>query len=105
MIGFNTDAPVIPQEELPLQSAMGVRYGFDNSEFDAVRGVTIVPSKVAGIDHRVGSLMAGKDADILVVTGDPSDPRSAVEMVWIDGELAADVRGSYGIERETVRRW
>ena len=104
-IGFNTDAPVVPQEELPLQSAMGVRYGFDNSEFDAVRGVTIVPAQVAAIDHRVGSLVAGKDADILVVTGDPSDPRSGVEMVWIDGEIAADVRGSYGSEREVVRRW
>jgi imidazolonepropionase-like amidohydrolase len=105
MIGFNTDAPVVPQEELPLQSAMGVRYGFDNSEFDAVRGVTIVPAQVAAIDHRVGSLMAGKDADLLVVTGDPSDPRSAVEMVWIDGVLASDVRGSYGSDREAVRRW
>ncbi|MDE0892121.1 MAG: amidohydrolase family protein, partial [Planctomycetota bacterium] len=81
------------------------RYGFDNSEFDAVRGVTIVPAQVAAIDHRVGSLMAGKDADLLVVTGDPSDPRSAVEMVWIDGVLASDVRGSYGSDREAVRRW
>jgi len=104
-IGFNTDAPVVPQEELPLQSAMGVRYGFDNSMFAAVRGVTIVPAQVAGIDHRVGSLAAGKDVDILVVTGDPSDPRSAVEMVWIGGEVVADVRGEYGEERKEVRRW
>ena len=104
-IGFNTDAPVVPQEELPLQSAMGVRYGFDNTHFDAVRGVTIVPAEVAGIDHRVGSLMAGKDADILVVTGDPSDPRCAVEMVWIGGEVVADVRGERGIDREEVRQW
>ena len=104
-VGFNTDAPVVPQEELPLQSAMGVRYGFDNAHFDAVRGVTIVPAQVAGIDHRVGSLMAGKDADVLVVTGDPSDPRSSVEMVWIEGEVVSDVRGAYGREREDVRRW
>ena len=104
-IGFNTDAPVVAQEELPLQSAMGVRYGFDNTHFAAVRGVTIVPAEVAGIDHRVGSLAAGKDADILVVTGDPSDPRSAVEMVWIGGEVVADVRGEYGTARAEVRRW
>ncbi|MEM9801458.1 MAG: hypothetical protein AAGA20_14115, partial [Planctomycetota bacterium] len=43
-VGFNTDSPVIPQEELHLQAAMGVRYGFDNSEMDAVRGLTIVPA-------------------------------------------------------------
>jgi imidazolonepropionase-like amidohydrolase len=104
-IGFNTDAPVVPQEELPLQSAMGVRYGFDNRHFAAVRGVTIVPAEVAGIDNRLGSLMAGKDADILAVTGDPSDPRSAVEMVWIGGEVVADVRGERGRDREGVRQW
>jgi imidazolonepropionase-like amidohydrolase len=104
-IGFNTDAPVVPQEELPLQSAMGVRYGFDNTHFDAVRGVTIVPAEVAGIDHRVGSLAVGKDADILVVTGDPSDPRHAVEMVWVEGEVTADVRGEYGTGRGEVRAW
>ena len=48
---------------------------------------------------------AGKDADILVVTGDPSDPRSAVEMVWIGGEVVADVRGERGTDREEVRQW
>ena len=104
-IGFNTDAPVVPQEELPLQSAMGVRYGFDNTHFAAARGVTIVPAEAAGIDHLVGSLAAGKDADILVVTGDPSDPRSGVEMVWIEGEVVADVRGERGRDREGVRQW
>ena len=31
-VGFNTDSPVVPQEELPLQAAMGVRYGFDNDQ-------------------------------------------------------------------------
>jgi imidazolonepropionase-like amidohydrolase len=104
-IGFNTDAPVVPQEELALQSAMGVRYGFDNTEFAAVRGVTIVPAEVAGIDHRLGSLSPGKDADILVVTGDPSDPRHAVEMVWIEGEVVADVRGEFSVDRLEARRW
>jgi imidazolonepropionase-like amidohydrolase len=87
LIGFNTDAPVMPQEELPLQSAMGVRYGFDNSELGAVRGLTIVPAVVAGIADRVGSLEPGKQADLVVISGDPSDPRSVVERVWIDGEL------------------
>lgn len=87
LIGFNTDAPVMPQEELPLQSAMGVRYGFDNSELGAVRGLTIVPAVVAGIADRVGSLESGKQADLVVISGDPSDPRSVVERVWIDGEL------------------
>ena len=91
MVGFNTDAPVVPQEELFLQSAMGVRYGFDNSALGAVRGVTIVPATVAGIGDRVGSIEPGKDADLVVISGDPSDPRSAVERVFIEGHCVYDV--------------
>ncbi len=90
-IGFNTDAPVIPGEDLFLQAAMGARYGFDDSRLETVRGLTIVPAQAAGIDGRVGSLEPGKDADLVVMTGHPADPRNRVEMVWIDGELLYDV--------------
>ena len=90
MIGFNTDANVIPQEELFLQSAINVKYGFDNSDMAAVRGHTIVPAITAGIQHRVGSLEHGKDADIVIVSGDPSDPRSHVEAVFIEGRKVYD---------------
>ncbi len=96
-IGFNTDAPVVPQEELPLQAAMGVRYGFENENLDAVRGVTIVPALVAGLAERLGSLEAGKEADILVVSGDPADPRSSIERVLVRGRVVYDAQ-----ER---RRW
>ena len=90
MIGFNTDANVMPQEELFLQSTINVKYGFDNSSMAAVRGHTIVPAVTAGIDARVGSLEPGKDADILVISGDPSDPRSHVETVYINGRKVYD---------------
>ena len=96
-IGFNTDAPVVPQEELPLQGAMGARYGFDGSQLEVVRGLTIVPARTAGIAHRVGSVEAGKDADLVVITGDPADPRSWVERVWIEGREVYDA--------EEQRRW
>lgn len=90
MIGFNTDAPVLPQEELQLQAGMGARYGFKYDRLQTVRGLTIIPAVTAGIDHRVGSLEPGKDADILIVTGDPADPRSSVEGVYTDGEKVYD---------------
>jgi imidazolonepropionase-like amidohydrolase len=90
LIGFNTDAPVIPQEELFLQAAMGVRYGMEIRNVDNVRGLTIVPAIVAGIDDRLGSLEAGKDADIVILTGDPCDPRTSVERVYVNGRLAYD---------------
>jgi len=87
LVGFNTDAPVVPQEELPLQSAMGVRYGFDNSDMAAVRGLTIVPAITCGLGDQLGSLEVGKLADLVIVTGDPSDPRTTTEVVWIGGRL------------------
>ncbi len=91
-IAFNTDAPVVPQEELPLQAAMGVRYGFDRDPLGAVRGLTIVPAEIAGIDDRLGSIAPGKDADLVAISGDPADPRSAVERVWIEGREVYDAR-------------
>jgi imidazolonepropionase-like amidohydrolase len=97
MIGFNTDCIddgginlTPPQEELTVQAAMGVRYGFDDRRMDALRGLTIVPAKTAGIAGRVGSLAVGKDADILVTTGDPVDPRETVEVVFIEGRRVYD---------------
>jgi imidazolonepropionase-like amidohydrolase len=98
MIGFNTDAPVIPQEELSLQASMAVRYGFKWDQLQTVRGLTIIPAVTAGIDDRLGSLEVGKDADILIITGDPADPRTSIEGVLIDGEKVYD-------PIENRRRW
>ncbi|TAJ17713.1 MAG: hypothetical protein EPO68_08970, partial [Planctomycetota bacterium] len=92
MIGFNTDAPVIPGEELLVQATMAGHYGMDGSKLDLVRGLTIVPAITAGLGDRVGSLEPGKDADILVIRGDPADPRSGVERVWIEGRDVYDVK-------------
>lgn len=91
-IGFNTDAPVVPQEELQLQAAMAARHGLEDRALDTVRGLTIVPARTAGIDDRVGSIHPGKDADLVVIDGHPADPRSAVQRVWLEGELVYDAR-------------
>jgi imidazolonepropionase-like amidohydrolase len=91
LVGFNTDAPVVPGDELPLQAAMAARYGFDNSAMQVVRGLTIVPATVSGIAKRVGSLEAGKDADIVVLDGDPADPRTRIERVFIEGHAVYEI--------------
>jgi imidazolonepropionase-like amidohydrolase len=102
MIGFNTDAPVIPPEELFLQAGMAARYGFKYENLETVRGLTIVPAVTAGIDkpiddngrrrtNGIGSLEAGKDADIVVYSGDPADPRSAVQKVFTNGKCVYDI--------------
>ena len=98
MVGFNTDSPIVPQEELSVNAAMGARYGFEDSRMQVLRGLTIVPAKAALIDDRVGSLEVGKDADVLVVTGHPADPRTSMEIIFVDG------RRAYDAERDG-RRW
>jgi imidazolonepropionase-like amidohydrolase len=90
LIGFNTDAPVVPEEELFLQSAMAVRYGMQVRNVENVRGLTIVPAIVGGVADRLGSLEQGKQADIVVLSGDPSDPRTSVDWVYVEGAVAYD---------------
>lgn len=84
-IAVNTDSPVVAQEQLPLQTAMAVRLGLPHEW--ALRGITINAANFAGIDHRVGSLEVGKDADIGIWKGDPIDPRSYVELMVINGHI------------------
>jgi imidazolonepropionase-like amidohydrolase len=88
LITLNTDAPVMPQEELFLQGAMGARYGAD--PYAMLKGCTVYPAKSFGIDHVVGSLQPGRHADIVLWRGDPLDPRARVESVWIEGTLEYD---------------
>lgn len=94
MVGFNTDSPVIPQEELPLQAAVAVKHGFPDDSMQAVKGLTIVPAITIGMGDRLGSLEPGKDADILIISGHPADPRSAVDAVFVNGEQMYDARES-----------
>src|SRR5947209_8320315 len=89
-LGVNTDAPVVPEEELFFQPMIAVRCGW--TEDQALRGLTIEPAKALMIDKRVGSLEVGKDADIVVTTGPIIDPRAYVTQVVIDGKIAYDTR-------------
>jgi imidazolonepropionase-like amidohydrolase len=68
-ISIITDAPVIPQENLPMCAGLAVEAGLDKEV--AWRAITINPAKQTGIGDRVGSLEKGKDADIVIWTADP----------------------------------
>ncbi|MFO0810800.1 MAG: amidohydrolase family protein [Gemmataceae bacterium] len=89
-LGVNTDAPVVPEEELAFQATMAVRLGWNDEA--ALRGLTIEPAKALMVDKRVGSLEVGKDADILITTGSILDPRHYVVQVLIDGSVAYDIK-------------
>ncbi len=83
-VSIITDAPVIPQEYLPLCAGLAVKAGMD--EFAALQAITINPAEHIGVADRVGSLEKGKDADIVVYEGSPLVSDSRAAFVWIDGE-------------------
>lgn len=82
-VSIITDAPVIPQEYLPLCAGLAVKAGMD--EFDALKAITINSAKHLGVEDRVGSLEVGKDGDIVVMSGSPLKVESLVKWVVIDG--------------------
>ena len=83
-VSIITDAPVIPLHHLPLCAGFAIKAGMD--EFDALRAVTINPAEHIGIADRVGSLEEGKDADIVIVDGNPFDVTGVIRHVLIDGK-------------------
>ena len=87
-VGINTDAPVVPQEELSLQAALGCRLGLD--PYQALRGLTIVPARALMVDDFLGSIEVGKDADLGVWTGDPIDPRQSCRLTLVKGQVVHD---------------
>ena len=89
-LSLNTDSPVVPQEELIFQASMAVRLGLP--EEVALRAVTIEPAKAVMIDDRLGSLEAGKDADVVIWSGNPLDVRQRVLLTMIGGKVVYDER-------------
>jgi imidazolonepropionase-like amidohydrolase len=85
LVSLNTDSPVVPQEELFLQGTMSARLGGAPQEM--LRALTTNPAQSFQIGARVGSLERGKDADLVLSSGDPLDPRSRIELVLIDGRV------------------
>ncbi|PKM41480.1 MAG: amidohydrolase [Firmicutes bacterium HGW-Firmicutes-9] len=80
-----TDHPVIPIQFLPVQAGLAVREGL--SEETALRSITRYAAEIVGISDRVGTLEAGKDADIAVYDGHPFDYRTHCVLTLINGKV------------------
>jgi imidazolonepropionase-like amidohydrolase len=82
-VAIATDHPVVPVHLLIVQAALAVREGMDRET--ALRAVTIAPAQIMRVADRVGSLVPGKDADLVIWSGDPLDVMSRPEVVYIEG--------------------
>lgn len=85
-VAIMTDHPVVPLHYLPMCAALSVKAGMD--EEDALRAITINAAEILELDTRVGSLTAGKDADIVIWDKHPFELDACVEMTIIDGTVA-----------------
>jgi imidazolonepropionase-like amidohydrolase len=82
-VAIATDHPVVPVHLLIVQAALAVREGLDRDT--ALRAVTINPARIMRVADRIGSLVPGKDADLVIWSGDPFDVMSRVESAYIGG--------------------
>lgn len=73
---------------LPLEAAFAIRGGLD--EQTALESITITAAEICGVDTRVGSIEEGKDADLIVLDGDPFDYRTFVDLTFVNGKLLYD---------------
>jgi imidazolonepropionase-like amidohydrolase len=82
-ISIITDHPVVPIHFLVHQASLAIKEGLDRDT--ALRSITINPAEVMGVADRVGSLEPGKDADLVLWTGDPLDVMQRAVATWIGG--------------------
>jgi imidazolonepropionase-like amidohydrolase len=84
-IAFSSTAPRTPLSGLRTSAITAVKYGLDKEA--ALKGLTINAAQILGVSKRVGSIKKGKDADLVILSGDPLQATSTVEMVIINGNI------------------
>lgn len=87
-VGFHTD-DYITDSRLFLRSAgLAVRAGMSRDK--ALYAMTMAGARMLGLDSRIGTLEAGKDADFVVLSGDPLSVYTHVEQTWVEGRKVYD---------------
>jgi imidazolonepropionase-like amidohydrolase len=90
---IHSDDPIMTQrlnQEVGIAMAAGARMGLPVSRADAIAWITLNPAKGMGIDDKTGSLVSGKNADVVLWSGDPFSVYSMAETVFIDGAVVFD---------------
>lgn len=85
LVAISTDHPEVPVDFLAGSAALAMSSGMSREQ--ALEAITITAAKAVALDHRVGSITAGKDADLLVFACDPFSVGAKPEMVFINGTL------------------
>jgi imidazolonepropionase-like amidohydrolase len=87
LIGTGSDPDAFNVRNIKQEAGNAVAYGM--SWDDALRAITLAPAEVFGVADRIGSLRPGRDANVVVWTGDPFEFSTRVEHVFIRGQRQA----------------
>ncbi|AKS40504.1 amidohydrolase family protein [Wenzhouxiangella marina] len=88
-VAFHTDDWITDSRYFLRMPAMGVRAGMSRQA--ALEAMTIEGARMLDLDHRVGSLEPGKDADFVILNGDPLSIYTRVEQTWVEGQRRFDL--------------
>ena len=88
-VAFNTDDFITDSRLLLRSAALAVRAGLPRDK--AIEGLTLAGARMLGLSARVGSLTTGKDADFVVLSGDPLSVYTRVEQTWVEGRKVFDL--------------
>ena len=104
-VAFNSDDAEMARR-LNQEAAKAVMYG-DISEEEAWKFVTLNPAKLLHIDDKVGSIKAGKDADLVLWSTHPMSVYAKADMTFIDGikyfDREEDLQLREAIKKERAR--
>ncbi len=70
---------------LPIEGCFAVRGGA--SEAETLRSMTLGAAEALGVADRIGSIDPGKDADLILLDGDPFHYRTVVDLAMIEGKV------------------
>lgn len=88
LVGFHTDDGITDSRWFLRSAGLAVRAGM--SRDGALYAMTMANAKMLDLDSRIGSLEAGKDADLVVLSGDPLSVYTHVTQTWVDGKKVYD---------------
>lgn len=88
-VGYHTDASITDTRLFLRSGAFGVRAGMSRKK--ALEALTLANAQMLDLENRVGTLEEGKDADFIVLSGDPMSVYTRVQQTWVEGKKRFDL--------------